>query len=243
VNPRITKHTARGTGANPDNETIIMATTTKNESIFRLGDLPRSVAGKVVSLPKDIARDVTTRGRDVWLAGLGALATVEQEGTTFFNSLVKQGEKLVEKGEEVEERGKVRIDEIKTDLETRRTEVTEKVESNVYEPLMDALRRFGVPTREEVRDLSGKVELLTARVETLIRMVDAEVPAQPRAVFTVEAREDGWAVVRGDKAVSTAPNKDEAVERARGLANEQKPSQLVILRKDGTTQDTFTYDA
>ena len=149
----------------------------------------------------------------------------------------------MEKGEEVEERGKVRIDEIKSDLETRRTEVTEKVESNVYEPLMDALRRFGVPTREEVRDLSGKVELLTARVETLIRMVDAEVPSQPRAVFTVEAREDGWAVVRGDKAVSTAPNKDEAVERARGLANEQKPSQLVILRKDGTVQDTFTYDA
>ena len=220
-----------------------MATKTKNESIFRLGDLPRNVAGKVVSLPKDIASEVSTRGREVWLAGLGALATVEQEGTSLFSSLVKQGEKLVERGEQVEERGKEKIDEIKSELETRRTEVTDKVESNVYEPFVEALRRFGVPTREEVRDLSGKVEVLTARVETLIRMVDAEVPAQPRAVFTVEAREEGWAVVKADKAVSTHPNKDEAVERARGLANDGKPSQLVVLRKDGTVQDTFTYDA
>jgi poly(hydroxyalkanoate) granule-associated protein len=220
-----------------------MATNTTNESIFRLGDLPRSVAGKVVSLPRELARDVSARGRDVWLAGLGALATVEQEGTSLFGSLVKQGEKLVERGEQVEERGKVKIDEIRTDLETRRTEVTEKVETNVYEPVMEALKRFGVPTREEVRDLSGKVETLTARVETLIRMVDAEVPAQPRAVFTVEAREEGWGVMKGDRAVSAHPNKDEAVERARALANEQKPSQLVVLRKDGTVQDTFTYDA
>ncbi|MDB4950590.1 MAG: polyhydroxyalkanoate granule-associated protein PhaF [Gemmatimonadetes bacterium] len=223
-----------------------MTTKTKNESIFRLGDLPRNVAGKVVSLPRELAKDVSARGRDVWLAGLGALATVEQEGASLFGSLVKQGEKLVERGEGVEKAGMVKIDEIKDDLEARRSEVAAKVETNVYEPLVDALRKLGVPTREEIRGLSGRVEALTSRVETLIRLVDAEVVESPaRAVYTVEAREEGWAVVKAgsERAESRHPNKDEAVEAARTLAGGHKPSQLVILRKDGTVQDTVTYDA
>ena len=72
-----------------------MSTTTKNSTIFRLGDLPKELAGRVVKLPKEIAEGVTTRGRDVWLAGLGALATVEDQGSAFYQSLVKQGETLV----------------------------------------------------------------------------------------------------------------------------------------------------
>jgi poly(hydroxyalkanoate) granule-associated protein len=223
-----------------------MATKTGNNSIFRLGELPRDVAGRVVKLPREIAKDVSTRGRDVWLAGLGALATVEQEGTSLFGTLVKQGEKLVERGEKVEKRGKEKVEELRGDLETRRGEVVQKVETNVYEPVMEALKRFGVPTREEVRELTGKVDALTRRVETLIGMVDAEVVAAPaRAMFTVEAREEGWAVVKaGSEGAETRhPNKDEAVEHARGLAAAARPSQLVILRKDGTVQDTVTYDA
>ena len=68
-----------------------MSTPVTNNRIFRLGDLPRSVAGRVVKLPREMADSVGTRGREVWLAGLGALATVEEEGTQLFTSLVKQG--------------------------------------------------------------------------------------------------------------------------------------------------------
>jgi poly(hydroxyalkanoate) granule-associated protein len=223
-----------------------MATKTANNSIFRLGELPRDVAGRVVKLPRAIAKDVSTRGRDVWLAGLGALATVEQEGTSLLGSLVKQGEKLVERGERVEKRGRERVETLKSDLDARRGEVVEKVETSVYEPMVEAIKRLGVPTLDEVRDLSAKVDALTQRVETLIGLVDAEgVQVQVRALFTVEAREEGWAVVNAgaEGAETRHPNKDEAVDHARGLAAAARPSQLVILRKDGTVQDTVTYDA
>jgi Uncharacterized protein conserved in bacteria (DUF2188)/Phasin protein len=58
-------------------------------------------------------------------------------------------------------------------------------------------------------------------------------------------REDGWAVqVAGaSRATSVHATKEEAVERARALAADRAPSQLVVHKKDGTVQDTITYPA
>lgn len=218
-----------------------MSTQTRNSTIFRLGDLPKNVAGRVVKLPKEIADGVTTRGRDVWLAGLGALATAEQEGTALYDRLVKQGETLVRRGEKMEKRGLERFEALKDEVETRREEAMEKVETTVYDPMVDALRKLGVPTRAEVNKLSAQVESLTERVNLLIaRLERAQV-----SVYSVTAREDGWAVEKqgAERAVSVHPTKDEALERARALAAEHKPSELVVHRKDGSVQDTFVYDA
>lgn len=218
-----------------------MSTQTRNSTIFRLGDLPKNVAGRVVKLPKEIADGVTTRGRDVWLAGLGALATAEEEGTALYDRLVKQGETLVERGEKMEKRGIERFEALKDEVETRREEAMEKVEATVYDPMVDALRRLGVPTRAEVNKLSDQVESLTERVNLLIaRLERAQV-----LVYSVTAREDGWAVEKqgSERAVSVHATKDEALERARALAAEHKPSELVVHRKDGSVQDTFVYDA
>jgi poly(hydroxyalkanoate) granule-associated protein len=218
-----------------------MSTQTRNSTIFRLGDLPKNVAGRVVKLPKEIADGVTTRGRDVWLAGLGALATAEQEGTALYDRLVKQGETLVRRGETMEKRGRERFEALKDEVEARREEAVEKVETTVYDPMVDALGRLGVPTRAEVGRLSAQVESLTERVNLLIaRLERAQV-----SVYSVTAREDGWAVEKqgAERAVSVHPTKDEALERARALAAEHRPSELVVHRKDGSVQDTFVYEA
>jgi poly(hydroxyalkanoate) granule-associated protein len=214
---------------------------TRNTRIFRLGELPRNVAGRVVKLPKEIAGEVTTRGRDVWLAGLGALATVEQEGAALYETLVKQGETLVERGEKLERRGKVRIGALKDDVEARREQVVEKVESTVYDPMVEALQKLGVPTRAEVQKLSAQVESLAQRVGLLIsRLERAQV-----AVYAVVAREEGWAIEKqgAERAVSVHATKEEALDRARALAGEHRPSELVVHRKDGTVQDTVVYEA
>ena len=218
-----------------------MATQTRNTRIFRLGELPRSVAGRVVKLPKEIADGVTTAGRDVWLAGLGAIATVEQEGTALYDSVVKQGEALVKRGETMEKRGKVRIAAVRDDVEARREAVVEKVETRVVDPMVEALQKLGVPTRAEVQKLAAHVEALAERVGLLIARLDrAQV-----VVYSVAAREDGWAIEKqgAERAVSVHATKDEALERARALAGEHRPSELVVHRKDGTVQDTLVYDA
>ena len=218
-----------------------MSTTTKNTRIFRLGELPRTVAGRAVKLPKEIAGEVTTRGRDVWLAGLGALATVEQEGAAFYNALVKQGETLLERGETMEKRGKAAIGELKDDVDARREAVVETMETRMVDPMVEALQKLGVPTRAELQKLSAQVESLAERVGLLIgRLERAQV-----AVYSVVAREEGWAIEKrgAERAVSVHATKEEALDRARALAGEHRPSELVVHRKDGTVQDTVVYDA
>jgi poly(hydroxyalkanoate) granule-associated protein len=229
------------------------AKTKSNTTIFRLGDLPRNVASRAVKLPRELADGVTTRGRGVWLAGLGAIATVEEAGEEVFSTLFKQGEKLVERGEKIEATGKARIEDVRTDLTTRQKQVTETVtekvqavETDVTDTLVSALKRLGVPTRAEVRELSEKVDALTRRVGSLIETMQKE-PAKvaARAIFSVGSREDGWAVTLAGapNALGVYPTKDEALEAARALASAQAPSQLVVHRKDGTVQDTLSYEA
>jgi poly(hydroxyalkanoate) granule-associated protein len=221
-----------------------MATKTSkknNTTIFRLGELPKTVAGRVVKLPREIAEGVSKGGREVWLAGLGALATVEEQGSALYDTLVQQGEKLVERGETLEERGRKQFDELKDEVSERRQAAAEKVETQVYEPMVETLRKLGIPTRAEVQTLSAKVESLTERVNLLIGKLErAQV-----AVYSVVAREDGWAVEKqgAERAVSVHATKDEALESARGVAGRNKPSELVVHRKDGTVQDTIAYDA
>jgi poly(hydroxyalkanoate) granule-associated protein len=227
-----------------------MSTTTERRStpLFRLGELPRNVADRVARLPREIARDATSRGREVWLAGLGALATAGDEGTALFQGLVRQGEKLVERGGQVEEAGRARIGEVRGDLSARQKEMAgklEQAETELSETVLGALKRFGVPTRGEVEQLSASVATLTERVEELLARLDARSTAAAPAVYTVAAREEGWAVEQEGLPAPLAvyATQDEALERARALASEAKPSRLVVLRRDGTVQDTFAYEA
>jgi Uncharacterized protein conserved in bacteria (DUF2188)/Phasin protein len=63
--------------------------------------------------------------------------------------------------------------------------------------------------------------------------------------FNVIPRDDGWAVqlAGASRATSVHSTKEEAVERARALAADRAPSQLVVHKKDGTVQDTISYPA
>src|SRR5262249_10554959 len=132
-------------------------------------------------------------------------------------------------------------DELKKDVGERQEAVAEKVETTVVDPMVEALRKLGVPTRAEVQKLTAQVEALAERVGSLIgRLERAQV-----AGYSVVAREDGWAVEKqgADRAVSVHATKDEALEAARTLAGNHRPSELVVHRKDGTVQDTVVYDA
>jgi poly(hydroxyalkanoate) granule-associated protein len=127
--------------------------------------------------PKDSPRDeslqdeLTKRGRDVWLAGLGALATVEEEGSKLFNRLVDRGkdfeterrEELKEVSEEVSEKARKQRDEALSQLE----EAGEETQSLLLETVNSALERFGVPTRSEVDRLADRVETLSEQVDNL----------------------------------------------------------------------------
>ena len=130
-------------------------------------DSARETAEREAGKPESLQDELTERGRDVWLAGLGALATVEEEGTKLFNRLVDRGQAFEEerrhKLEEATETVRKQSDEAISQLE----EASEETQSVLTETVNSAMERLGVPTREEVDDLADKVDRLSRQVGEL----------------------------------------------------------------------------
>jgi len=116
---------------------------------------------------KKLQDDLKDSAHKIWLAGLGALAAAEKEGAKVFN-------RLVERGREVESKGKVdfkeQVDNAKVKVDQAKSKVGDVVEdwtAKLDEAVTSTLHRLGVPTREEIRTLTQRVEELNAKVEQL----------------------------------------------------------------------------
>lgn len=111
--------------------------------------------------------ELTERGREVWLAGLGALATVEEEGSKLFSRLVDRGEDFEEERREELEEASETVREQSDEALAQIEEAGEETQSLLMDTVNTALERFGVPTRSEVDRLSDKVETLTEQLDEL----------------------------------------------------------------------------
>jgi len=116
---------------------------------------------------KNLQDDLKESAHRIWLAGLGALAAAGEEGAKAFT-------RLVDRGREAESRSK---DDFKAQADKAREQFDKakgKAEgqwdewsSKLDEALTRSLHRLGVPTRDEIRTLTQRVEELTAKVEGL----------------------------------------------------------------------------
>jgi poly(hydroxyalkanoate) granule-associated protein len=111
--------------------------------------------------------ELTKRGRDVWLAGLGALATVEEEGSKLFQRLVDRGQEFENERREELEKASKKAREQRDEALAQIEEASEETQSLLMDTVNTALERFGVPTRNEVDRLSDKVETLSNQVDEL----------------------------------------------------------------------------
>ena len=94
----------------------------------------------------------------IWLAGLGALALTEEQGTRIFKNLVK-------KGEGFEQQTRTLLDkQIGTVRQAPGTAIR-RLEGGVESTLTDMLHRFGIPTRREIHTLTRRVESLASSLE------------------------------------------------------------------------------
>ena len=97
--------------------------------------------------------DPTETAQKIWLAGLGALAVAEEEGSKLFKNLVTKGKQTGDWAD-MPERA---VNETKGKIKTAAT----KIEAEVDDKVQMVLHRFGVPTRTEIESLSKRVEALT----------------------------------------------------------------------------------
>jgi len=124
--------------------------------------------------------EIKESAQKIWLAGLGALAIAEEEGSKIFRN-------LVEKGEKFESAARVRVSDLKGKVEEGKEKVEgqfDKMEEMVNHSIASFLGKMGVPTREEITQLSSKVEELMG----LIQKLKAEEQDAPAAKETKESK-------------------------------------------------------
>ena len=120
--------------------------------------------------------DVKSYARKIWLAGLGAYTKVGQEGSDYFQELIKAGQTVEKKGKkavtEKLEAANAEIDEAKGEVRTFKGKVEvqlDKVEKAFDTRVASALNRIGIPSKHDVETLSAKLEELTALLERVAR--------------------------------------------------------------------------
>jgi len=141
------------------------------------------------SVASGFAAPVVDSAREIWLAGLGAFSFAQNEsgriieqGNKLFEKLVAEGVKLEKKGRNVAESA---VGGFKEEMESKVGAVRkqavdnwDKLETIFENRVARVLGQLGVPTAEDVKKLSERVQTLANKVTA---MTQSEKPAKAAA--------------------------------------------------------------
>jgi poly(hydroxyalkanoate) granule-associated protein len=122
-------------------------------------------------LDSQLASTIRESAQQIWLAGLGAFAKAQGEGTKVFETLMKEGQSLHRKTQAVasEKLGDVagKMTAMAGEVGGKANAQWDKLESIFEERTARAMSRLGVPTAKDVAALTERVEALAAAVAKL----------------------------------------------------------------------------
>jgi poly(hydroxyalkanoate) granule-associated protein len=108
-----------------------------------------------------ITQYVMDSAHQIWLAGLGAFAKAQAEGTKLFESLVKEGEAVQART------GKAASAQF-AQMSKSASGAWDKLEQVFEERVSRSLNRLGVPTYNDIQALTKHVNELNASVQQLL---------------------------------------------------------------------------
>ncbi|MCW5580751.1 MAG: phasin family protein [Luteimonas sp.] len=115
-----------------------------------------------------LSKSLSESAQQIWLAGVGAFGRAQAEGTKLFEGLVKEGLNLENTARKLAGR---RADVVRDAVESRVGQARERaadtwdrLEKVFEERVQKALVKLGVPGREDLKDLTDRVEALTAEL-------------------------------------------------------------------------------
>ena len=158
------------------------------------------VTGKAASdAPNDqLASAVRDSAEQIWLAGLGAFAKAQQEGTKVFEALVREGDLLQRRTRAVtEERLEEvadRFTEATTQLTRQASQSWDRLEQVFEDRVARALSHLGVPSTRDIRELTEMLKALDQRISELDAM-----PAARQSAPSAKAARQPAAGGRGAK--------------------------------------------
>jgi poly(hydroxyalkanoate) granule-associated protein len=156
---------------------------------------------------------VKDSAQQIWLAGLGAFAKAQQEGSKVFESLVKEGLTIQRKTQSAAEEkvadATSKMTHLAGDIQSRAGYQWDKLENIFEDRVAKALNKLGVPS---ARDLDA----LIARMEELNKRIDALSPKAP-ATRKAAAKTDAKAAApQADRSAAKPPAAKRPVARRPG---------------------------
>ncbi len=123
---------------------------------------------EVKETAKKLPEELVEKTKDIFLAGLGLFATIEEEGSQLFNKFVEKGKEFSKKGEALEEKGKKLAEEKKEEVSKKVEEYFKAVEGKIR----STLENIGVISQSELKELEKKVDNLAARLESIEKKLE-----------------------------------------------------------------------
>ena len=134
---------------------------------------------------EQMSRSLVESAQQIWMAGVGAFTRAQGEGSKLFEALVKEG-MTIEQTTRKLATGKV--DAVRDAVEDRVGVVRERAVDTwdrletVFETRVQrALNRLGVPAREDLAELTGRVNELNAELRKLTKAAPAKAARKPVA--------------------------------------------------------------
>lgn len=185
-----------------------------------------SSAGKAESQAQAerLAKSLSESAQQIWLAGVGAFGRAQAEGTRLFDGLVKEGLSLEntakrfagKRADVVRDAVESRVDQARG----RAADTWDRLEKVFEDRVQKALVKLGVPAREDLRQLSERVDRLTAELRRQ-RAPSSRSKAAPASPPTPPRKTAKRPAARA-KAAATAPAAGTARTSAPSRARKRK---------------------
>jgi poly(hydroxyalkanoate) granule-associated protein len=161
----------------------------------------KTTAGKAGSAQEQaerLSKTLSESAQQIWLAGVGAFGRAQAEGTKLFEGLVKEGLNLEQTARKFTGG---QADALRDVVESkvghareRAADTWDRLEKVFEERVQRALVKLGVPGRDDLTDLSERVESLTRELRRQggsvpsARKSAAKAPAKPAAKKAAAAK-------------------------------------------------------
>lgn len=135
-----------------------------------------------------LSRSLSESAQQIWLAGIGAFGRAQAEGTKLFEALVKEGMHFEHTARKFAGGGaEVMRDVVESSVGQARERATDtfgRLEKVFEDRVHRALVKLGIPGREDLAELSRRVETLTRELRRQGN-ANASVPRKAAAKKTV----------------------------------------------------------
>lgn len=174
---------------------------------------------------EQMSRSIVESAQQIWMAGVGAFTRAQGEGSKLFEALVKEGMTIEQTTRKIAT-GKVEmvrdaVEDRVGVVRERAVDTWDRLETVFETRVQRALNRLGVPSREDLTDLTGRVEELNGELRRISRQAPAKSAAKAPArkpAKTAKAKK----AVKAAKPAAAKKTKAKPARKA-GLPKSPKP--------------------